>query len=282
MSELYVATYNTFKMLSDSARSAVSSHVYPMLEGHRVNGSNDAALVMLYRKWQVSMRAMAAALEEHPYANARAEMPEMPADDEEHTPCRQMAAVLIERTIYGEHAAWRWLAPTAKAITENPACASHPNSCACKKGLYGWTYPDALKTVDALKEFYKANSYMDTVRNLAAHYGISEAQMLEREAAQQALIAAAKLEDEKRQAAHKKMLDGCAFVQYYDKGMMGYYKVTKRVDHYEFMLMDTPFQHPDWLTAIRKREITKIPLDVELGKPDTYFENVTPEKICVE
>ena len=282
MSELYAETFTTFKTLTDNARSAVSRHVYPMLEGYRVKGENDATLLILYKKWQASMRAMAAALETHPYKNARAEMPEMPVDDEEHAPCRQMAAVLIERTIYDEHIAARWLAPAASAIMKNPVCATHDISCACKKGLHGWTYSDTLKTVDALKEFYKASSYIYAIRDLASHYGISEAQMLEREAAQQALIDAAKLEDEKRQETHKKMLDSCAFVQYYDNNMMGYYKVTKRADHYEFMLMDTPFRHPSWRAVVEKHEITKIPLDVELGKPDTYFEHVTPEKICLE
>jgi len=282
MSEVYVEIFNMFNSLTENAKSAVSRHVHPMLEGYPVKGENDALLVSLYQKWQASMRAMAAALETQPYKNALAEMPAMPVDDEEHAPCRQMAAVLIERTIYDEHIAQRWFAAAASAIMKNPECASHSSTCACKKALHGWTYPDSLKTCDTLKEFYKANNHMDAIRSLAAHYGISEAQMLEREAAQQALIAAAKLEDEKRKAVHKKMLDGCAFVKYYDNSMMGYYKVTRRADHYEFMLMVTPFLHPSWRDAVEKHVITKIPLDVELGKPDTYFEDATPEKIYTE
>lgn len=63
------------------------------------------------------------------------------------------------------------------------------------------------------------------------------------------------------------------------KTMHGYYRVVKKADCYEFMIMETDLTHPDWWKAIAEKHVERIPLDMAMGVKDTAFEDVTPEKI---
>jgi hypothetical protein len=82
-------------------------------------------------------------------------MIEMPPDDEEHKPCRHMAAVIIERDTCGEHTARLHLQQAVQHIMSKIAiCAKHPSSCACHQ-LSGWTYDNNELVSTVLKEYVK-------------------------------------------------------------------------------------------------------------------------------
>ena len=214
--------FNTFKEITDAARSAVSRHIYPILEGGKAReGDTDAVLAERYEEWQAGCRAAARVRARTLYPNECMAMPEMPVDDEEHQPCRQMAAVLIERTIYQEQVAGRWFDAAAEAIKNYPACANHPKTCACQLALEGWTYASNQMQVQLLKAFYKAHydrekdeGYLQAVRDIAHTYGITFEQMLERDRAQKVEWEAAVA----RGAALKKAIaETAAAKEQYDK-----------------------------------------------------------------
>ena len=168
----------------------ISRHIYPILEGGKGRES-DAKLAELYLEWQAACRASAAALERPLYPNEGLKMPVMPPDDEEHQLCRQMAAVLIERTIYDEHTASRWFSKIAEAIKSNPIVANHPSRCACKKALKGWTSGANQIEAQLLDAFYDAHydvekneDYLQAVRDIAETYGITFEQQMARDRAQ--------------------------------------------------------------------------------------------------
>ena len=78
MSATYIKLFNMFKEITDAARSAVSRHILPLLEGARVKGENDAHLLELYTEWQATCRAAASAVQHGPYPNELLPMPTMP------------------------------------------------------------------------------------------------------------------------------------------------------------------------------------------------------------
>jgi alkylation response protein AidB-like acyl-CoA dehydrogenase len=81
-----------------------------------MSGEHDKMLADLYEEWQAGCRAAAGALQRTLYPNEEIAMPRLPNDDEEHQACRQMAAVLIERTVYDEFTAQRWFHAAAENI----------------------------------------------------------------------------------------------------------------------------------------------------------------------
>jgi hypothetical protein len=294
---LHVKLFNQFKEITDAARNMVSRHIQPLLNGARLSGEHDKSLADLYEEWQAGCRAAAAGLQRTLYPNEYQPMPAMPVDDEEHQPCRQMAAVLIERTIYGEQVAQRWFYTAAENIKNNPACANHPKTCACKMALEGWTYADNLETVKQLQSFYEAHyeeekdeAYLAVARAVANMRGTTLEYELQRQRKQKADLE----HYEAREAAEKKAKaerrKGWAFICYQDCGpeiekyndgkcMHGFYRVVKAADCYEFTLMETDLWHPDWQEAARDHEVWRFPLDMPMGVKDTAFENVTPDKI---
>lgn len=292
---LYIKLFNQFKEITDAARSAVSRHILPLLEGVRVKGENDAHLLELYTEWQAMCRAATSALQHASYPNELLPMSKMPVDDEEHAPCRQMAAVIIERTVYDEHVAGKWFDAAAIAIKNNPNCANHSKSCACQLAIEGWAYDDNLETVNQLKAFYaehyekeKDEDYVAAIRDIALSRGITFEEEMPRWRRQRehnaALLA-------KEAAAKKNILDECVFICYQDfdnalskhnngKCMHGYFRVIKKASGYEFTIMDTGgMEHPDWHTAVANKKVWRFPLDIKMGVKGTTFECVTADKI---
>ena len=294
---LHVKLFNQFKEITDAARNAVSRHIQPLLNGARLSGEHDKMLADLYEEWQAGCRAAAAGLQRTLYPNEYQPMPHLPNDDEEHQPCRQMAAVLIERTIYDEHTARVAFERATQAILNEPKCANHPKTCACQLALEGWKQYGNKEQVDLLAGFYHAHhdrekdeGYIQAVRDLAHHYGIAFEQMLERERAEKAEWEAADERAAAREAAKAERRKGWAFICYQDCGpeiekyndgkcMHGFYRVVKAADCYEFTLMETDLWHPDWQEAARDHEVWRFPLDMQMGVKGTTFENVTPDKI---
>jgi len=131
--------FNRYNELVDKSRNAVCRHIQYLLKPNDgYPKGTDARLKELYSIWQADCRAMDAACEEYVHLNARNEMIEMPIDDDEHFLCRRMAAVVIERNIYGEHEAEFYLPKLIEAIKASK-CHTHSSSCACHM-LKGWTY----------------------------------------------------------------------------------------------------------------------------------------------
>jgi hypothetical protein len=301
-SPLYVKLFIQFKEITDAARSAVSRHILPLLEGVRVSAENDKKLVELYDEWQAGCRASAAALNRDLYPNEKITMPKMPLDDDDHRPCRQMAAVLIERAVYDEHVAGKWFDTAAENIKKNPNCANHVKTCACKMALEGWTYPSNKMQAQLLKAFYDANydeekdeGYVAEIRSIAKARGITFEEEMEGWRRQRAHNKAMLAKDAAKQyfmkakeAQWQKMNNqGFVFICYQDLNqadleeykLHGWYKVTKTAECYEFMLMETSFQDPEWRQAVFEKKVTKVPLTKMMGVGNTSFQNVTPDKI---
>jgi hypothetical protein len=289
-----VALFNQFKEITDAARSDVSRHIQPMLNGVRVNGENDKMLEELYAKWQAMCRASAAALQCGLYPNELMAMPKMPFDDEEHQACRQMAAVIIERTIYDEFTVGRWFDAAVKNILEKPSCANHSKSCACQMGLNGWTYEPNKKEARLLEEFYKTHydiekdeDYVAEIRSIAKSRGITFEEEMKGWRMQREHNKALLAKEAAKKAALLKLTAGCVFIGYQDLNeadfkaynLHGYYKVTKTAECYEFMLVETPFQDPYWRQAVADNKVTKVPLTKMMGVDNTSFEKVTADMI---
>jgi hypothetical protein len=290
-STLHVKLFNQFKEITDAARSAVSRHILPLLEGFRVSSEHDKMLTDLYEEWQAGCRAAGGALQRTLYPNEYQPMPNMPVDDEEHKPCRQMAAVLIERTVYDEHIAGRWFDAAAENIKNHPNCANHRSSCACKMALSGWTHASNKMQAQLLKAFYDAHSdvdkhedYLDAVHAVAKRYGRTFEQQMERE---KTMKQTADTFLAGSTAKKPKKHEECVFICYQDLNqadleeynLHGWYKVTKTAECYEFMLVETPFQDPVWRRAVADKKVTKIPLTKMMGVGSTSFQNVVPDKI---
>ena len=293
---LHAKLFNMFKEITDAARNNIGRHIYPILEGGRASDT-DAVLADLYEEWQAGCRAAAAGLQRSLYPNEELPMPQMPVDDEEHQPCRQMAAVLIERTVYDENTARAGFENATQSILNSPACANHPKSCACHQALEGWKHYGNKEQVELLTSFYKAHydrekdeGYLQAVRDLAHHYGITFEQMLERERAQKAEWEAADQRAAAREAAKAEERKKWVFICYQDCGpeiekyndgkcMHGFYRVVKTAECYEFTLMECDLWHPDWQEAARDHAVWRFPLDMPMGKRSTAFESVTPDKI---
>jgi len=298
-STLYSKLFNQFKEITDASRSAVSRHIYPMLEGFRVSGEHDAKLADLYEEWQAGCRAAAAGLQRTLYPNEYQPMPKMPVDDEEHQPCRQMAAVLIERTIYAEHTARVAFERATQAILNEPKCANHPKTCACQLALEGWKQYDNKEQVELLVAFYhthydreKDEAYLQAVRDIAHTRGITFEKMMEKERAEKAEWEAADKRAAAREAKKKEIRKQWVFICYQNcdsevskyndgKSLHGFYRVIKTAESYEFTLMECDLGHPEWQNAVREKQVWRFPLDMPMGVKGTAFENVTPDKIGV-
>ena len=303
---MHAKLFNMFKEITDAARNNIGRHIYPILEGGRARKEDtDAVLADRYEEWQAGCRAAAGALQRTLYPSECLAMPKMPVDDEEHQPCRQMAAVLIERTVYDEHVASYPFAEATRRVLENPACANHSKSCACQLALEGWTHSGNMEQVKLLAAFYKANydmekdkSYLQAVRDIADTYGITFEQMLEKERAEKAVLkadvargAALKKAIAETAAAKANLLEECVFICYqefntdlekYNSGkcMHGNFRVVETATHYEFTIMDTGgMEHPSWHEAVANKEVWRFPLEIEMGVKGTTFECVTPDKI---
>lgn len=291
--------FNMFKEITDAARNNIGRHIYPILEGGRAREEDtDSKLAELYEEWQAACRAAAAALQQPLYPNELLAMPKMPVDDEEHQPCRQMAAVLIERTIYDESSARVGFEKATQSVLNSPASANHPKSCACHQALEGWKHYGNKEQVELISEFFKAHydnekdeGYLQAVRDLAHRYGITFEQMLEKERAQKAEWEAADARAAAREKAKADERKKWAFICYQDCGreiekhnggktLHGFYRVVKTAKCYEFTIMDTGgMNHPSWHEAVANKEVWRFPLEIEMGVKGTAFENVTPEKI---
>jgi len=294
---LHVKLFNQFKEITDAVRSAISRHIQPLLNGAHLSGERDKMLADLYEEWQAGCRAAAAALERTLYPNEYQPMPALPIDDEEHQPCRQMAAVLIERTIYDEHVASHPFAKATQAVLNQPKCANHPKSCACQLALEGWKQYGNEDQVELLIAFYQAHydrekdeAYLQAVRDIARMRGITFEMMLEKERAEKAEWEAADARAAAREAAKAEQRKQWVFICYQDCGkdiadhndgktLHGFYRVVKTAERYEFTIMECELGHPDWQNAVRDKEVWRFPLDMPMGLKGTAFENVTPDKI---
>jgi hypothetical protein len=130
--------FNRFNQLVESSRNAVSRHIQYLLKpDDGYPKGSDEKLKELYNVWRADCRAMDAACEENVHLAARSEMLDMPADDEEHFLCRRMAAIIIERYVFGEHNAQRYLPELVEKMKASD-CFKHPHTCACHN-LKDWT-----------------------------------------------------------------------------------------------------------------------------------------------
>lgn len=144
--------FNRYNQRVEDCRNTVCRHIqYILKPDDGYPKKSDIKLKELYDMWRAECRAMDAALEETVHLVARREMIEMPAEDEEHTLCRRMAAVIIERNIFGEQNAQYYLPPLIEKMkTSN--CWKHPYTCACHI-LTDWTYANQ-ELVSSLSAYY--------------------------------------------------------------------------------------------------------------------------------
>jgi hypothetical protein len=144
-----VEIFNRFNQLVEASRNAVCRHIQYLLKpDDGYPKGSDVKLKELYNVWRADCRAMDAACEEYIHLASRQEMIVMPPDDEEHTLCRRMAAVIIERNIFSEFNAENYL-PALVEKMKVSECWKHPDSCTCHD-LKGWTYKnnDLLHTLN--------------------------------------------------------------------------------------------------------------------------------------
>jgi len=142
--------FNRFNTRVQESRNAVCRHIQYLLKpNHWYPKGSDEKLKELYNIWRADCRAMDAACQGHDHLSANHEMIEMPPDDEEHFLCRRMAAVIIERCIFGEFNAQEYLPELLKQIKESN-CHTHASTCACHN-VNGWTYynQDLINTLSA-------------------------------------------------------------------------------------------------------------------------------------
>ena len=131
---------------------------------------SDAALAEAFANWQDDARAMDTAMGTSYFTDVQ--MPVMPPDDAEHFVCRRMAAVTIEREMWGNrpvgywdedtvmrvlanpkcasHPASFYLDDVVPDILANPACATHPPSCACRLPNSRWIRPREVAELEPL------------------------------------------------------------------------------------------------------------------------------------
>jgi hypothetical protein len=147
--------FNFYNNRVIESRNAVNRHIMYILEPDVVGfpQGTDKKLKELYNVWRADCRAMNAACEENLHSNARHEMIEMPPEDKEHFLCRQMAAVIIQLTVWSEETAEEYLPALVKNLKKSN-CWSHPDTCACHC-MGGWTY----KNNDLMRSLYA--SYLD-------------------------------------------------------------------------------------------------------------------------
>jgi hypothetical protein len=147
--------FNRYNQRVEESCYAVCRHIQYLLKpDDGYPKGSDARLKELYNAWRAECRAMDAALEETVHLVAGQEMIEMPTDDEEHALCRRVAAVTIERNIFGEHNAEHYLPSLIEQLKVSD-CWKHPKTCACHS-LRGWTYGNQ-ELVSSLEAHYVKN-----------------------------------------------------------------------------------------------------------------------------
>ena len=121
----------TTELVKDS-RDAVNRHIMYLLEPDVIGltKGSDAKLKELYNIWRADCHAR--------YGSYKQEMVEMPPNDNEHFLCRRMAAVIIQRNIFGEGKAESYL-PSLINQMKASTCYTHPYTCSCHI-LKDWTY----------------------------------------------------------------------------------------------------------------------------------------------
>jgi hypothetical protein len=147
-----VELFNHFNAQVNNSRNNVSRHIQYLLkpdEGYQ-RGSDDE-LKDLYNIWRGYCLAMDSVCEQSWHLIAKQKMIELPPDLEEYLLCRMLAAVIIERNIYGEHIAQAYLPDLVEKMKASN-CHTHPNTCACHN-LTGWTYTNA-ELMNSLSAYY--------------------------------------------------------------------------------------------------------------------------------
>ena len=161
--------YNFYNERVIESRNAVNRHIMYLLEPDVIGfpKGTDEKLKELYNVWRADCRAMDAACEENWHLDARKEMIEMPPEDKEHLLCRQMAALIIQLTVWSEYNAEEYI-PDLVHKLKNSNCWSHPDTCACHY-MTGWTY----KNNDLMRSLHA--SYLDKINENYLKKNIVEA-----------------------------------------------------------------------------------------------------------
>jgi hypothetical protein len=166
-----VEIFNRYKVIVDNSGALVIRSIMHILKpSDSYPAFSNAVIEERHKSWQADCRAMDAACGESWHSGKQASL-SMPPENEEHKPCRLMAAVLIERDIYGEHTARHSLIDAVKSIRDNLSkCAQHPPNCACKAEGLGypvsnckWTYENK-ELVEALGKDLDIERSVDGVR----------------------------------------------------------------------------------------------------------------------
>jgi hypothetical protein len=147
--------FNRYKQIVDTSCSHVARSIMHLLKPDDNYPKYDEDTIKeRYTLWQTDCRAMDAACNVSWHASKQDEMIKMPPDDKEHLPCRMMAAVIIERNIYGEFVAQENLTEAVKLIRANmDVYTLHPPTCACHFSE-GWTYANDKLVKDLVKDLY--------------------------------------------------------------------------------------------------------------------------------
>jgi len=110
--------FNRYKEITDkSGLEVIKAIMYLLKPEGGYSKFQDEIVVQRYTLWQADARALDAACGKTWYAGMQGPLV-MPPDDEEHKPCRMMAAVLIERNIYSDFVARHSLVQAVKVIRE--------------------------------------------------------------------------------------------------------------------------------------------------------------------
>jgi hypothetical protein len=107
-------------------------HILKPADGHRK--FSNAEIKDRYRSWQAIMAAC-----DEKWQSERQAIFKMPPEDEDHKPCRFMAAVRIQREICGEQSTSVIFKEALKGIIARLyTCAQHTSDCECHHSD-GWT-----------------------------------------------------------------------------------------------------------------------------------------------
>ena len=148
-------TFNRYKEIVDKSGSHLIRSIMHLLKPDDGYPTFDNATIQeRHLTWQSGCRAMDAACNSSWHRNQA--LLSMPSDDEEHRACRRMAAVLIERDVYGEHTATQSLVEAVEVVRANlETCSTHAPSCACRAESYRWTYNNKKLVEDLARELQR-------------------------------------------------------------------------------------------------------------------------------
>jgi len=128
MSEIFNCYSATLEMYANMLLHSIMHLLRP---GDGFPKVSDDIIQENYALWQKAERDMDAACGQSLHSDTRPSLV-MPPDDEEHAPCRRMAAVLIERNVTNHLCAGRSLIGAVEEIRANlDTCAHHLPNCAC-------------------------------------------------------------------------------------------------------------------------------------------------------